>query len=160
MVFSTPQGLPPSCGVHDHSIPLVPGSLPPNICSYHHPFSQKNEIEKMVQELLNTGVIFPYSSPIVMVLKKEGSWRMCPDFHVLNKLTIKEKFTIPVIDDLLDELSGAQFFNKLDFRSGYHQIHLKEADIPKMAFRTHEGHYEFLVMPFGLCNAHPPSKAS
>jgi hypothetical protein len=78
LVFSTPQGLPPSHGFHDHSIPLVPRSLPPNICLYHHPFSQKNEIEKMVQELLNAGVIHPstspYSSPVVMVLKKEGSW--------------------------------------------------------------------------------------
>jgi hypothetical protein len=84
LVFSTPQGLPPSHGFHDHSIPLVPRSLPPNIRSYRHLFSQKNEIEKMVQELLNAIVIFPstspYSSLVVMVLKKEGSWRMCPDF--------------------------------------------------------------------------------
>jgi hypothetical protein len=123
LVFSTPQGLPPSRGNHDHSIPLVPGIIPPNIRPYRHPFSQKNEIQKMVQELLNVGVICPstspYSSPVVMVLKKEGSWKMCPDFRALNKLTIKDKFPIPVIDDLLDELSGAQFFTKLDLRSGY-----------------------------------------
>jgi hypothetical protein len=157
VVFSTPQGFPPSRGVHDHSIPLIPGSLPPNICPYCHPFSQKNEVEKIVQELLNADVIrpstSPYSSPVVMVLKKEGSWRMCHDFYTLNKLTTKDKFPIPVIDDLLDELSGTEFFTKLDLYSGYHHIHMKEVDIPKTGFRAHEGHYDFLVMPFGLCNA-------
>jgi hypothetical protein len=157
VVFSTPQGLPPSHGVHDHSIPLVPRSLPPNICPYRYLFSQNNEIENMVQELLNAGVILPstspYSSPLVMVLKKEGSWHMCPDFCTLNKLTIKDKFLITVIDDLLDKLSAAHFFTKLDLHSGYHQIRMKEANIPKTTFITHEGHYEVLVMPFGLCNS-------
>jgi hypothetical protein len=123
-IFSTPQGLPPSRGVHDHSIPLVPSSLPPNILPYRHPFSQKNEIEKTVQELLQEGVIHPstspYSSPVVMVHKKEGTWHMFPNFLSLNKLTIKDNFPIPVIDDLLDELSGAQYFTKLDMHSGYH----------------------------------------
>jgi hypothetical protein len=92
----------------------------------------------MFQELLNAGIIYPstspYSSHVVMVLKKEGSWRMCPNFHALNKLTIKDKFPIPVIDDLLDELSGAQLFTKLDLCSSYHQIHIKEADIPMTDF--------------------------
>jgi hypothetical protein len=123
-IFSTPHGLPPPRGVLDHSIPLVPASLPPNVLPYHHPFAKKNEIEKIVQELLQAGVICPstspYSSHVVMVLKKEGTWCMCPDFHALNKLTIKDKFPIPIIDDLLEELSGAQYFTKLDLRSGYH----------------------------------------
>jgi hypothetical protein len=96
---------------HEHYTPLISGSLPPNVHPYHHPFSQKNEIEKNVQELLEAGVIHPntspYYSPIFMVLKKEGTWRMCPDFFSLNKLTIKDKFPIPIIDDLLDELNGA-----------------------------------------------------
>jgi hypothetical protein len=129
VVFSTPKGLPLSCGVHDHSNPLVPGSLPLNVLPYRHPFAQKNEIEKIVQELLQAGVIHPstilYSSHVVMVLNKEGTWRMCPDFCALNKLTIKDTFSIPVIDDLLDELMGAQYFTKLDLRSFYHQIRMQ-----------------------------------
>jgi hypothetical protein len=111
----------------------------------------------MVQELHNACVIRPsarpYSSPIFMVLKKECSWHMCHDFNSLNKLTIKDKFPIPIIEDLLDELSGTHFFTKLDLYLGYHQIHMKEAKITNTSFRTHEGHYEFLVMPFGLCNS-------
>ena len=118
-----PKGLPPTQN-HDHEIHLIPGSVPPNIRPYRYPYAQKSEIERIVEEMLEAGIIRPsqssYFAPVVMVFKKDSSWCMCPYYRELNKITIKDKFLIPIIDELLDELHGAIYFTKLDLHSGYH----------------------------------------
>jgi hypothetical protein len=125
------KGIPPTRN-HDHEILLIHGSVPANIRQYRYPYAQKSEIEDMVEEMLEVGIIRPssYSSQVVMVFKKDSSWRMCPDYRELNKITIKYKFLITVIEELLHEIHGAIYFTKLDLHSGYHQIRMKEEDIP------------------------------
>ncbi|GJS84174.1 putative nucleotidyltransferase, ribonuclease H [Tanacetum coccineum] len=149
-------GLPPTRQV-EFQIDLMPGVAPVTRAPYRLAPSEMKELSKQLQELPDKGFIRPSSSPwgapVLFVKKKDGSFRMCIDYRELNKLTVKNRYPLPRIDDLFDQLQGSSVYSKIDLRLGYHQLRVREQDIPKTAFRTRYGHYEFQVMPFGLTNA-------
>ena len=147
---------PPERSV-DHTVEILPGSAPPNKAVYRMSPAELEELKKQLTDLLGRGLIrpssSPYGSPIIFVKKKDGGFRLCVDYRALNDITVKNKYPLPRVDDLLDKLHGAKVFSKIDLASGYHQVRLAEADIHKSAFRTRYGHYEYTVLPFGMCNA-------
>ncbi|GJX47866.1 putative reverse transcriptase domain-containing protein [Tanacetum coccineum] len=149
-------GLPPTRQV-EFQIDLVPGAAPVARAPYRLAPSEMKELSEQLKELSDKGFIRPSSSPwgapVLFVKKKDGSFRMCIDYRELNKLTVKNRYPLPRIDDLFDQLQGSSVYSKIDLRSGYHQLRVRKEDIPKTAFRTRYGHYEFQVMPFGLTNA-------
>ncbi|GJT33893.1 putative reverse transcriptase domain-containing protein [Tanacetum coccineum] len=149
-------GLPPIRKV-EFQIDLVPGAAPVALAQYRLAPSKMDELSTQLQELSDKVFIRPSSSPwgapVLFVKKKDGSFRMCIDYHELNKLTVKNRYPLPRINDLFDQLQGSSVYSKIDLRSGYHQLRVHDEDIQKKAFRTRYGHYEFQVMPFGLTNA-------
>ncbi|XP_050908554.1 uncharacterized protein LOC127122224 [Lathyrus oleraceus] len=148
--------LPPEREV-EFSIDLIPGMAPISVSPYRMAPLELRKLKNQLEELLTKHFIqpsvSPWGAPVLLVKKKDGSTRLCIDYLQLNKVTIKNKYPLPRIDDLLDRLKGACVFSKIDLRSSYHQIRVKSSDVPKTAFRTRYGHYEFLVMPFGVTNA-------
>ena len=149
-------GLPPDRET-EFSIELIPGTSLISIPAYRMAPLELQELKKQIQELLEKGYIrpsiSPWGAPVLFFKKKDGTMRLCIDYRKLNQVTVKNKYPLPRVDDLFDQLQGAQVFSKIDLRSGYHQLKIARDDVPKTAFRTRYGHYEFLVMPFGLTNA-------
>ena len=149
-------GVPPEREV-DLSIEVVQGTTPISRTPYRTAPTELKELKTQLQELLDKGFIRPSVSPwgasVLLVKKKDGTLRMCIDYRKINKVIIKNKYPLPRIEYLFDQLRGASVFSKIELQSGYYQLRVKEVDVPKTAFRIRYGHYEFIVMPFGLTNA-------
>ncbi|KAA0054785.1 pol protein [Cucumis melo var. makuwa] len=149
-------GLPPHREV-EFAIELEKSTVPISRAPYRMAPAELKELKVQLQELLDKGFIrpsvSPWGAPVLFVKKKDGSMRLCIDYRELNKVTVKNRYPLPRIDDLFDQLQGATVFSKIDLRSGYHQLRIKDGDVPKTAFRSRYGHYEFIVMSFGLTNA-------
>ena len=151
-----PVGLPPAREV-DHRIELIPGAEPPHRAPYRMSPQGLDELKKQLKDLTEKGYIrpsvSPFGAPVLFVPKKDGGVRMCVDYRALNKVTVHNRYPLPRIDELLDRLQGSSYFTKIDLRSGYYQIRMHPESVQKTAFRTRYGHFEFLVLPFGLTNA-------
>jgi len=151
-----PKTVPPDRDV-DHHIELVPGSLPPSRPMYRMSPTELDELKRQLDDLLSKGLIRPskssYGAPVLLTKKKDGGWRFCVDYRALNAITVKNKYPLPRIDELFDRLQGAKYFSKIDLRCGYWQIKVWSDDVPKTAFRTRYGSFEWLVLPMGLTNA-------
>jgi len=151
-----PEGLPPQRAV-DFAIELKPGTEPPSKAPYRLSHSELAELKKQLDDLLAKGFIqpsvSPFAAPVLFVKKKDGTSRMCVDYRMLNEATIRNRYSLPLIDDLFDRLLGASIFSKCDLRSGYHQVRIRKEHVERTAFVTRYGHYEFRVLPFGLTNA-------
>ena len=149
-------GLPPDREI-EFCIDLLPETAPISIAPYRMAPAEMKELRKQLGELTEKGFIrnstSPWGAPVLFAKKHDGSLRLCIDYRQLNRVTVKNKYPLPRIDELFDQLGGSRYYSKIDLRSGYHQLKIREDDIPKIAFRTRYGHYEFLVMPFGLTNA-------
>ncbi|KAL0539726.1 hypothetical protein IC582_023942 [Cucumis melo] len=141
----------------DFAIELESGTAPISRAPYRMAPAELKELKVQLQELLDKGFIrpsvSPWGAPVLFVKKKDGSMRLCIDYKELNKVTVKNRYPLPRIDDLFDQLQGATIFSKIDLRSGYHQLRIRDSDITKTAFRSRYGHYEFIMMSFGLTNA-------
>jgi hypothetical protein len=154
-----PSELPsiPPTRVASFEIKLIPGTMPIHKSPYQMHLKEQLELKKQLDDLLAKGFIRPSKSPwafpVLFVEKKDGSKRLCVDYRALNAVTIKNKYPLPRIDVLFEQLRGTKIFSKIDLNSGYHQLRIKEEDIDKMAFSTRYGHYEYIVMSFGLTNA-------